>query len=28
MFELEDFAPNPAVEVFRRLPGNGKPASP
>jgi len=27
MFELEDFAPNPAVEVFRRLAGNGKPAS-
>ena len=25
MFELEDFAPNPAVEVFRRLAGNGKP---
>ncbi len=24
MYELEDFAPNPAVEVFRRLPGNGK----
>jgi hypothetical protein len=24
MFELEDFDPNPAVDVFRRLPGNGK----
>ena len=28
MFELEDFAPNAAVEVFRRLPGNGKSTSP
>jgi hypothetical protein len=24
MYELADYEPNPAVEVFRRLPGNGK----
>ena len=26
MFELEDFEPNAAVEVFRKLAGNGNPA--
>lgn len=26
MFELEDFAPNSAVETFRKIPGNGRPA--
>jgi len=25
MFELEDFEPNPAVDVFRKLAGNGRP---
>jgi hypothetical protein len=28
MYELEDFDPNPAVDVFRKLAGNGKAASP
>ena len=28
MFELEDLGANPAVDVFRRLPGNGKSVSP
>ena len=27
MYELDDFEPNPAVDVFRKLAGNGKPAS-
>jgi len=27
MFELDDFQPNPAVDVFRRLAGNGKSTS-
>jgi hypothetical protein len=28
MFELQDFEANPAVEVFRRLSGNGKAVTP
>ena len=27
MYELEDFEPNESVEVFRKLPGNGRPAA-